>query len=579
MSDFVYQNTALLMQHHPAAAKGLQEYLRIQREESRKPSCQILPAKNGQPTLIQTASQPAVYLHSPDNPAQEMLKQMQPAMSRQPHLILLYSIGLGYALQALRGWIASNKLIVIEPDYDILLECLQIANWQLFLSSPNIHLFVGKKPVEDAVHLLQIHPSLLQAPTQLIPGRNVLPSDHIHLKSLQDSLNNTHPAIQSKTESYALLCGDAHQSLTQPMIYEAQEANLPLRGIHRPAYINRFLCNQNIWRETLGEPLPQKLLSLSKNVLRQDEWKAIADAGVQCCLWCYDDPFRGTVDDSFFSGLHHIFCYDPHIANKLQSVSAVSAVPVAYLPAATAFSVDTPKQCGTMSNQSWDLTFVGSTGLQRHDDVLTHWISQNHPVYQRVLKWVESFLSSGECVPYNELLSLSIPEWNGLTQQRNVYLQDIATFLVRRHYLSSLHDFPLQIFGDRGWNEPAWVGDLTKRYAGKSLKYAEESPYVYANSKINLNLFNIQCVNSPTIRMFDVMACGGFLLTEYRPFMDEWFNIGNQLDVFHTKEELIAKVHYYLTHDEERTAIAAAGQQLVLQQHRYRHRLPIIFQE
>jgi spore maturation protein CgeB len=563
----------LLLQHHPSAAKGLQEHLRRQREENRQSRYQILQAKNGQPYLLKNQKDQSQPLHSPDNPMQEMVAQMQPHMAQQPGMIFLFSVGLGYALQALKNWLASHRLVVIEPDYDILFEFLRMTHWNAFLPNPNIHFFTGENAIGDAIQLLQLHSSLQQKKIACFSGRTLSPGEEKQFDQIQKcTIEN--PNVKTYTEPYAFLFGDAHERLRQPFVEEAKHAELSLRGIHRPAYINTFLANETNWRETLGEPLPKQLASFTKNVLRQNEWKQVSDAEIGCSLWCYDDPFRGAVDDHFFTGLAKIYCYDPFITKKLRDQSQV---PVEYLPAATAFDANTPNRCESLKGKTWDITFVGSTGLQRHEDVLTQLINTNHPVYQKIESLVATNLQKGLPVSYDDLLKIDIMPLKFSTQQKTVYLQDLATFLIRRIYLSVLKDLPLHIFGDRGWNEEHWVGEVKNQYAGHSLSYDVESPYVYANSKINLNLFNVQCVNSPTIRMFDVMACGGFLLTEYRPFMDEFFSTGEHIAVFRNPDELVEKVNYYLSHEENRNQTAKAGQEFVLNHHRYRHRLPVIF--
>lgn len=574
VSDFAAHNLMLLLQHHSAAAKGLQEHLRKQREEHRQSPYQIHAAKNGQPCLTNITNQKPQALHSQENPMQQTVAHMQPHMAKQPGMIFLYSVGLGYALQALKNWILSNRLVLVEPDYDILFEFLRINHWNAFLSNPNLHVFAGENAVDDAVQLLQLHPSLHQKSIACFSGRLLLEQDEAGLKRLQQ-VTGVKPELESSSGQYAFLCGDAHERLVQPFVEEAKHAGLSMRGIHRPAYINTFLAEENLWRETLREPLPKRLAAFSKHALRRDEWSEIADSGIETCLWCYDDPFRGSVDANFFNGVSKIYCYDPFITDKLRDVSPVG---VEYLYAATAFDADSPNRCNSFNGQTWDITFVGSTGLQRHDDVLTQWINGNHPIYQNVCAFVESCLQQGNPVSYDELVSIGTAPVKLSPSQKTVYLQDLATFMIRRYFLGALLDGPLQIFGDRGWIEERWVGGLKQHYAEQSLRYDEESPYVYANSRINLNLFNIQCVNSPTIRMFDVMACGGFLLTEYRPFMDRFFHIGEHLDVFRTREELAEKVQYYLEHDDERKRTAQAGQAFVLEHHRYRHRFPILFQ-
>ncbi len=575
VADFIQQNFILLLRHHKNAAKILQEHLRVQRENNRQSSYVVRPAKNGQPNLADGSGGEVAFLHSTENPMAKTVQDLHNAMRNDPKLVILFSAGLGYALQALRDWLPHNKLVLIEPDCDMFFEALRVSDLRSILPAPNLHIFLGESAIEDAGNLIDKHPSLFQFYTSLVSGRTLRAKEAADYQKIKERLDSSRQPKHCD-EPFAILSGDAHESLLEPLQQESEAAGFKARAIHRPAYINRLFHNHTIWQETLGESLPQQIMSFAKHVLRDDEWKAIHDAGIQNCLWCYDDPFRGKVDETYFQHVNKIFCYDPYITSKLKTVSPI---PVEYLPAATAYDQDTPKGMNTYSNESWEITFVGSTGLQRHDDVLTQWVSQKHPVYQRVNAFVESYVRSGKSVPYDDLLAMTIEDVKLSPQQTTVYLQDLATFLVRRYFLAGLQNMPLTIFGDRGWQEPSWVGSLTQHYAGTSLKYAEETPAIYAHSKINLNLFNIQCVNSPTIRMFDVMACGGFLLTEYRPFMDDFFETGTHLDVFRTTKELTEKVNHYLHHEDERKRIAQKGQEFILANHRYRHRIPCIFRQ
>ncbi|MDD5473273.1 MAG: glycosyltransferase [Candidatus Methanoperedens sp.] len=60
-------------------------------------------------------------------------------------------------------------------------------------------------------------------------------------------------------------------------------------------------------------------------------------------------------------------------------------------------------------------------------------------------------------------------------------------------------------------------------------------------------------------RIFEIASCGGFVLSEYAPGLERLFEIGNEIDVFYDKEELLEKVKYYLEHDGEREEIARRG--------------------
>jgi spore maturation protein CgeB len=76
-------------------------------------------------------------------------------------------------------------------------------------------------------------------------------------------------------------------------------------------------------------------------------------------------------------------------------------------------------------------------------------------------------------------------------------------------------------------------------------------------------------MDSPTVRVYDVLACGGFLLTEYRPSLEEEFAVGRDLETFRTPEELRDKIEYYIEHDSQRRRIAQSGQRTVLENYTY----------
>ena len=52
---------------------------------------------------------------------------------------------------------------------------------------------------------------------------------------------------------------------------------------------------------------------------------------------------------------------------------------------------------------------------------------------------------------------------------------------------------------------------------------------------------------------------GGFLLSNYQPELAEYFEDGKELALYASPQELLDKAAYYLTHEEERRQIAAAG--------------------
>jgi spore maturation protein CgeB len=122
---------------------------------------------------------------------------------------------------------------------------------------------------------------------------------------------------------------------------------------------------------------------------------------------------------------------------------------------------------------------------------------------------------------------------------------------------------------------------------------------VFASSRVNLNLSNSSQVpgvkaqvrrllhlrppppRPPQIkgRNFEVPGCGGFLLTERLPRLEDYFEMGREVAVFEQSEELAEQARYWLEHDEQRRAVAEAGYRRVMAEHTYDHRFTAIFAE
>lgn len=100
-----------------------------------------------------------------------------------------------------------------------------------------------------------------------------------------------------------------------------------------------------------------------------------------------------------------------------------------------------------------------------------------------------------------------------------------------------------------------------------------EMPKVFQASRINLNMTMRPIETGLSQRIWDVLACGGFLLTNYQAEIPDYFEIGKDLETYESMEELEEKVRYYLSHEEERMEIAISGYEKVAAHHSYEMRL------
>lgn len=100
-----------------------------------------------------------------------------------------------------------------------------------------------------------------------------------------------------------------------------------------------------------------------------------------------------------------------------------------------------------------------------------------------------------------------------------------------------------------------------------------EMPIIFHQSKINLNLTAKSIRSGLSLRIFDVLGCEGFLITNYQAELPEHFNIGEDLEAYTSLDDLIGKCEYYLSHDKERSEIAHNGFEKVKKYHTYDIRL------
>ncbi|MBQ9141431.1 MAG: glycosyltransferase [Lachnospiraceae bacterium] len=100
-----------------------------------------------------------------------------------------------------------------------------------------------------------------------------------------------------------------------------------------------------------------------------------------------------------------------------------------------------------------------------------------------------------------------------------------------------------------------------------------EMPLVFNRSRINLNMTIKPIQTGLPLRVFDILGCGGFCMTNYQAELEEHFEIGRDLEAYGSLEELLDKCAYYLAHEEERARIAQNGYQKVKNGHGYRDRV------
>jgi len=103
---------------------------------------------------------------------------------------------------------------------------------------------------------------------------------------------------------------------------------------------------------------------------------------------------------------------------------------------------------------------------------------------------------------------------------------------------------------------------------------------VFSRSRVNLNLAASSKrdhlrSSKPQIkgRVFEVPACGGLLLTDYAPHLEDYYDIGSEVVVYTSKRDMLRKVVDLLGDEPRRASIARAGYERTVRDHTWVGRL------
>lgn len=105
-----------------------------------------------------------------------------------------------------------------------------------------------------------------------------------------------------------------------------------------------------------------------------------------------------------------------------------------------------------------------------------------------------------------------------------------------------------------------------------------QMPIVFNRSIININPTSKPIRSGIPLRIFDILACGGFVLSNYQKDLLEIFSTGEDLDIYSSIDELKDKIGYYLSHKKFCSEISHAGYEKVLKCHTYPIRLQEMFE-
>lgn len=166
------------------------------------------------------------------------------------------------------------------------------------------------------------------------------------------------------------------------------------------------------------------------------------------------------------------------------------------------------------------------------------------------------------------------PDWHRpvATQSNNDVVAAGAWYSYRQALALRLASAGISIKG-YGPRLPFWrLRGIERLHAGRYI-VQEEKSRVFGEAFACLNSMNFAEGDCLNCRAFESAAAGALQLIEYRPAVDECFEVGKELLAFSTFEELLERIAWAKGSPREVSAIRAAAANRARSEHTYRHRL------
>lgn len=345
--------------------------------------------------------------------------------------------------------------------------------------------------------------------------------------------------------------------------------------------------------EELATKIAEKLLAANYHYVFSFNYFPVAAVACKACKviyvsWVYDSPYIQLYSETVKYETNRVFIFDSAECERLQNqgVSTVHFMPMAACAEhyEKLFQNEKP-----VSKYECDIAFVGSTYMEekqylfRHlkelDDYTKGWLAAVMQAQKLVYgcHFTERVLTP-EIVRNMRKVCPVTQNGDGFETVEWVF----ATYFLDRKITAMEREEILKLLADK-WQvhlyTPERTPGLKKVRNMGTADYYTEAPFVFRQAKINLNITLKSIVNGIPLRAMEIMGCGGFLLTNFQSDFLSFFEPGEDFIYYEDYSDLMDKVQYYLTHEEERLKIAANGFQKVKKFHSYEQRVEEMFRE
>lgn len=300
--------------------------------------------------------------------------------------------------------------------------------------------------------------------------------------------------------------------------------------------------------------------------------------------WIFDSPLLNLYNKSVFYANNRIFHFDRGAAIALNGMG----VNIRHLPLA---SCETKRNIRKFQGKRWEekeLSFVGRIYDKKNYYDQIHYLPERLKGYLEGLMaaqrkvWGYNFLE--ECLTADVMaeickyVKMECPDSFFYTPQfvfSNLFLNQKITAMEREEALQVLSgDGPVHLYSDS--LPDSLKNNENLRFEGV-VDSDNEAPAIFHTSRINLNYTLRSILTGIPLRVFDIAASGGMVLSNYQEEIPECFEPEKEIVLFGSVEEMKEKAAFYRAHPEECAAIAQAGWERVKKEHTLTQRVGVLF--
>lgn len=153
----------------------------------------------------------------------------------------------------------------------------------------------------------------------------------------------------------------------------------------------------------------------------------------------------------------------------------------------------------------------------------------------------------------------------------------VGNALLRIRVLERVMPYGLRLYGNADWLPVLGGHPLRECYQGPA-DPVRDVPDIFVSSTINVNIHSLHALASLNQRDFNCPLVGGFLLTDWVPGAEQFFEPDREMVFYRNLDDLETKIRFFLENPEEREEIIRLGRDRVLREHVYAKRVPTILE-